>query len=95
MKTIYFPYIALGLASFLLLVVVRGSQLASDGTTTLPLLTLLVVSEFSFFVTAIGAYIGIKNIPSIGIKSVYTLATVLCALLSLRFLFLGITLWPL
>ncbi|MDQ7072871.1 MAG: hypothetical protein Q9N32_04390 [Gammaproteobacteria bacterium] len=48
MKTVSFPYIALALGLFLLLVVARGSQITSDGSTSLPLLTLLVVGEFSF-----------------------------------------------
>lgn len=95
MKTIHFPYIALSLTLFLLLVITKGSQTGADGLTLMPLLTLLVVSEFSFFVTLIGAYIGIKNIASFGILSLYALSTLLCALLSIRFLLLGITLWPL
>lgn len=95
MKTINFPYIALALSSFLLLLVMKGSELSDDGTTLMPLLTLLVVSEFSFFVTAIGVYIGSQNIRMQGIQSVYTLATVLCLVLSIRFMFLGIELWPL
>ena len=95
MKTIHFPYIALALSSFLLLVVSKGSQVGADGLTLMPLLTLLVVSEFCFFVSSIGTYIGIKNIKSFGIRSVYALSTLLCALLSIRFLLLGITLWPL
>lgn len=73
----------------------KGSELNSDGTTLMPLLTLLVVSEFSFFVTAIGVYIGTQNIRTQGIQSVYTLVTVLCLVLSIRFMFLGIELWPL
>ncbi len=46
MKTQDFPYIALALGAFLLLVVLKGSQIGSDGLSYLPLLTLLVVSEF-------------------------------------------------
>jgi len=95
MKTINFPYIALGLCAFLLLLVFKGSELNNDGTTMLPLLTLLVVSEFSFFVTAIAVYIGAQNIKAMGIKSVYTVVTVLCLLLSIKFMTLGIELWPL
>ncbi|MDC9724956.1 MAG: hypothetical protein PSN44_03415 [Gammaproteobacteria bacterium] len=95
MKTINFPYIALGLSAFLLLVVMRGSVLNSEGVTSLPLLTLLVISEFSFFVTAIGVYIGAHNIKAAGIKSVYTVVTLLCLVLSIQFMLLGIKLWPL
>jgi hypothetical protein len=95
MKTPDFPYIALALGAFLLLVVFRGSQIASDGLTSLPLLTLLVVSEFSFFVNAIGAYIGFTQIRKIGFQPLYALITLLCLALSLYFMWLGIKLWPL
>ena len=95
MKTRDFPYIALALGAFLLLVVLRGSQTASDGLTSLPLLTLLVVSEFSFFVNAIGAYIGFNEVRKTGFQPLYSLVTLLCLALSLYFMWLGIQLWPL
>lgn len=95
MKTRNFPYIALALGLFLLLVVLRGSQIANDGLTSLPLLTLLVVSEFSFFVSAIGAYIGFNQIRKTGVQAFYSLVTLLCLILSLYFMWLGIKLWPL
>jgi hypothetical protein len=95
MKTINFPFIAAALGTMLMLVVMRGSILADDGQTVMPLLTLLVVSEFCFFVNAIAVYIGIKHIIATGFQAFYTATTVLCALLAARFLFLGITLWPL
>ena len=95
MKSSNFPYIASGLGLFLLLVVMKGSEPASDGATALPLLTLLIISEFSFIVTAVGAYIGLKHIRSVGIKPTYMIITVVCILLSVRFMLLGIELWPL
>jgi hypothetical protein len=73
----------------------KGSETGHDGQTLMPLLTLLVVSEFSFFVTAIGGYIGIKHNLSTSTKPIYIVITLLCILLSLRFLFLGVALWPL
>lgn len=90
-----FPYIALALGLLLLVFVLRGSQTDANGDTAVPLLTLLVMSEFAFFVNAIGTYIGIKHVLSEGVKPFYTAITVLCGLLSLRFLLLGIELWPL
>ena len=99
MKTINFPYLALGLGLLLLLIVTKGSEIDSDGATVLPLLTLLIINECAFFLTAAGAFIGIKQIKSIGykisIKSLYMLTTVLCILLTVQFLLLGIKLWPL
>ncbi|MDT8370980.1 MAG: hypothetical protein RQ783_03180 [Gammaproteobacteria bacterium] len=95
MKTMHFPYIALSLAIMLLLVVFKGSQFDNNGTTFLPLLTLLIMSEFAFFVTAIGSYIGIKQLLTTGFQAVYAMATLLCLILSVRFLLLGFSLWPL
>jgi len=94
MKTIHFPYVALPLGVVFFLTVIAGREQGMDGATTLPLLTLLVVSEFAFFATGIGAYIGLKHTQAVGIKPLYVLASVLCALLSVRFMFLGIDLWP-
>ncbi len=95
MKTYNFPYIALGLGMILMLAVMKGSAIRGEGETALPVLTLLIMSEFAFFVTAAGGYIGIRHSLSTGIKPVYTVITALCILLSVRFLFLGIDLWPL
>ena len=49
MKTFNFPYLALGLGLFLILIVIKGSEAGSDGVTPVPLLTLLVICEFGFF----------------------------------------------
>ena len=95
MKTVNLPYIALGLGLLLILVVTKGSETGSDGATALPLLTLLIISEFAFFITAAGVIFGVKHICSVGIKPVYTITIILCALLSVRFMLLGIDLWPL
>jgi len=99
MKTINFPYLALGLGLFLLLIVNRGSQLDSDGETALPLLTLLIVNECAFFLTAAGTFIGIKQLKSMSFKltlnPLYTITTLLCILLTIQFTLLGIKLWPL
>ncbi|MBL4775951.1 MAG: hypothetical protein JKY87_07875 [Mariprofundus sp.] len=94
MKTIHFPYLALLLAAGFLLVVTVGREAGADGATALPLLTLLVISEFSFFVTAAGAYIGLKQMLATGFKPVYAIASLCCALLSIRFMLLGLELWP-
>lgn len=95
MKTAHFPFIAIVLGLLFMLLVMIGSQIAPDGTTTLPLLTLLVISEFSFFVNLIGVYIAIQHIRSTGIQPIYMTATILCVLLAIRFMWLGIMLWPL
>lgn len=94
-KTFKFPYIALALATIILFIVTYGSQLDDTGYTRMPLLTLLVMSEFAFFVSAIGCYIGISHSLKTEFKAIYTIATALCLLFAIRFTMLGITLWPL
>ena len=90
-----FPYIALGLGLFFLGVVIIGGARGEDGSTALPLLTILVVSEFSFFVTAIGAYISVKKIFTSGFQLITAVVGVICAGLAIKFLMLGIEYWPL
>ena len=95
MKTFNLPFFASGFGLFLLIVVVEGSKISDDGYTVLPLLTLLIISEFAFFLTAIGAIVGIKHARATGLKPFYLSITVLCIVLSVSFMVLGIKLWPL
>ncbi len=98
MKTVNFPYIALALGLFLMMVVLKGSEVTSEGVTALPLLTLLIANECAFILTAIGAFIGIRQLKSINYKltqnPLYTMTTILCILLTIQFTLLGINLWP-
>lgn len=98
-KTYNFPYIALALGLLLSLLITKGSQPDSNGETLLPLLTLLIVNECAFFLTAAGAFIGVRYIISknfeISSKALYTITVVICVLLSIQFLLLGFKLWPL
>ncbi len=94
MKTIHFPYIALPLGLVFMLIISVGSQIDSNGTTALPLLTMLVMNEFAFIANLIGGYIGIKHTFSVGPKLIYTTITIGCILMAARLLFLGMALWP-
>lgn len=94
MKRINFPYIALFLGVPLFLLLVFGSRAGTDGATQLPLLTLLMVSEFAAIVTAIGAYIGLQELVSGGIKPMILISTLFCALLAVQFAIRGFELWP-
>ena len=95
MKKHVFPYIALGLGLALLMIVIKGSETGADGNTVVPLLTLLVISEFAFFACAIAVYLGVMHMRAAGIQHVYLLITVLCLVLAVIFTYLGFTLWPL
>ena len=99
MKTVNFPYLALALGLFLLLIIIKGSELDADGVAALPLLTLLIVNECAFILTAAGIFIGLKHLKTIGFKltqnPLYTMTVILCILLAIQFTLLGINLWPL
>ncbi len=94
MKYQVFPYAAVGLGLIVTLVVTRGNELRASGASEIPLLTLLVMSEVAFFTTAIGAFIGFKQIRAVGFKAHHALATAACVLLAGYFLWLGMGLWP-
>ena len=89
-----FPYIAVILGLVLTTIVFKGSELRDDGNTLLPLLTLLLVSEFGAIVTAIGVYLGSKHYLSTREISGHTAVTILCAVLCVQFVIRGFNLWP-
>ena len=90
-----FPFIAIGLGLFFWFVILVGGKVDAEGVTKLPLLTLLVISEFAFFVTLIGAYMSIRECLAKGVDLTKVVVTICCALLALRFLLSGIDFWPL
>lgn len=99
MKTINFPYIAMALGLLLLVLLTRGSQTGDEGSTALPLLTLLIINECAFILCLIGSYIGIKNVRVATFNNrqriLYAITTALCILLAIQFALIGIELWPL
>jgi len=99
MKTANFPYLALAFGVFLLLVVTIGSETDAEGITVLPLLTLLIFNEGAFLLTAVGSYIGLKQLYAEKFEfrknPLYFMTTVVCVLLTIQFVILGFKLWPL
>lgn len=89
-----FPYLATIIGIILSIVVFKGSGLREEGRTVLPLLTLLVVSEFGAIVTAIGSYLGARQFLSTRKFTAITAMSLLCALLCCQFVIRGILLWP-
>lgn len=89
-----FPALAFGMGLLVAAGLLLSGVLAPDADHALPLLTLLIVDEFGFFVTAIGAGVGINALLKRGMQWPLLLLVVGCALLAAGFLYLGIRLWP-
>jgi len=95
MKKAHFPYLALPLGLLFALIITIGSEATGDGTTRIPLLSMLIMNEFAFFLTASATYIGIRHIQKTGFQAIYGTASILCFVLTLSFIVLGLKLWPL
>ncbi len=89
-----FVWIALGLGLLLALVLLTTGALADDAERALPLLTQLMIAEFGFFLTAIGAGAGLRASRAGGFTAAQAIAVAGCVLLAGGFLWLGVRLWP-
>ena len=85
--TVPFPWLALGIGLLIALL-----QLGAGDR--LPLLTRLIVAEFGFFLTLIGAGLALRDLRAGGLRATLLLAAVGCGLLAAGFLWLGLQLWP-
>ncbi len=85
----------MGIGLVLMAVLLVAGSPGDETRRMLPLLTLLIISEFGMFVTGIGAWLGIDTIRVTGFRPVMLFLIVGCAVLSAAFLFLGIEYWPL
>jgi hypothetical protein len=89
-----FPWVALGVGLVLALVLLQTGAMPGDAERGLPLLTQLIIAEFGFFLTAIGAGMAARSIMSRGFVAATAAALAGCALLAAGFLWLGLQLWP-
>ena len=89
-----FPWLALALGLLLALLLLRFSPLNTEPGPTLPLLTALLMSEFGFLATAVGAGIGIRELMRTGLRLHSALISAGNSMLALVFLRLGLLLWP-
>ncbi|MGD2112392.1 MAG: hypothetical protein PVI50_03320 [Gammaproteobacteria bacterium] len=94
MANLPFPWLALGLGLLVALGLTGSGALGPAEAYRLPVLTLLIVSEFGFFLTAIGAGIGINRLLAQGMQPGLLLSVIGCGLLAAGFLYVGIRLWP-
>ena len=89
-----FPWLALGLGLTIAMILVASGAVDPASEPVLPLLTLLVMAEFGFFVTAIGAGQAIRTGLAQGFGIALFTLIAGCSLLAAGFLWLGLSLWP-
>ena len=94
MAKLSFPWLALGMGLLVAAGLLSAGVFSADGNYKLPLLTMLIVNEFGFFVTAIGAGVGINMLLKEGIQTPLLMTVTGNALLAAAFLYLAIRLWP-
>lgn len=87
------PWFAAGIGIVLAIVLMRGGALSAGEALSLPLLTMLFISEFGFIVTAIGGVVAGKTLLQNGRNWSNLLLTVTCISLSVAFFTIGILLW--
>jgi hypothetical protein len=89
-----FAWLALGIGLLSAMVLLGSGATRSDGEYALPLLTLLIVSEFAFIVTAIGAVTGVRTLIGQRFQPGVLFAVAGCSALAVGFLWLIIRIWP-
>lgn len=94
MNNISYPHLALGIGLLTAIGLLQAGALGPAESHALPLLTMLIVSEFGFFVTAIGAGVGINRLAGQGFGLRLLIITIANVLLAAGFLYLGVGLWP-
>ncbi len=90
-----FPFVALMLGIVFIMVLLVGGQPDSQQVTKIPLLTLLIVSEFAFFVCVIGVYLSVRRVTDLGYSALHVVAGGACLIMAVWFMKLGIGFWPL
>jgi hypothetical protein len=94
MGKLTFPWLAFGMGLLIATGLLASGALSPEADYELPLLTMMIVNEFGFFVTAIGAGLGINALLRDGVQSPLLMVTVGCAVMAAGFLYLAIRLWP-
>lgn len=89
-----FPFIAFGLGLFLMAVLIKTGAADPDAELVLPLLTVLIISEFGFIVMAVAVFLGVQTLVKNGFEIVLTIATLLCGMLGVEFMVIGLEHWP-
>jgi small neutral amino acid transporter SnatA (MarC family) len=94
MKKTNFPFIAFGLGLFLMGILVTTGATDPGTDLVLPLLTVLIISEFGFILMAVAVYLGGQTLAKNGFEIVLAIATLLCGMLGVEFMLIGVAHWP-
>ena len=89
-----FPFIALAIGLFLMGVLFKTGAANPDAELVLPLLTVLIISEFGFIVMAVAVYTGVRSLAKNGFDIVLAVVTLVCGMLGVEFMLTGIQHWP-
>ena len=89
-----FPWLALGLGLVIAAVLGLGGAVDPAAGPVLPLLLLLLLNEFGFVLTAIGAGLALRDASRTGFSPTLLMLIAGCAVLAAGFLWLGLRLWP-
>ena len=90
-----FSLIAFILGLILLILLIKSAPEVAGGEPKLPLLTMLIVSEFGFVVNAIGAFTAVRSLITTGMNQFIIAGAICCTALSIKFMMIGISYWPL
>ena len=91
---ISFPWLALGLGLLIALVLIFSGAIGSETERRLPLLFLLMIAEFGFFLNLIGAWLAVRQVVQQGVSQGAILSASGCTVLAIGFAWLGLQLWP-
>ena len=94
MKNFHFPWLALAIGLLIAIALQQSGALNAATENRLPLLTLLVMSEFGFIVTAIGAGLGMRVLYKRDGGAAILVSVLGCLLFAAGFLWVGMRLWP-
>ncbi len=89
-----FYWLSVGIGLVILMVLLQSGALGAEAEMRLPLLTLLIVNEFGFFVTAIGMVFAGMAIKREGVALPKVLTGLANGVLAIAFVLLGMRLWP-
>lgn len=89
-----FPFIAFGLGLFLMGVLIKTGATDPGAELVLPLLTVLIISEFGFIIMAVAVFTGGRSLLKNSFEIVLAIVTLLCGMLGVEFMLIGIAHWP-